>query len=650
MFANLTTKRLREIIVKTSERMPLSIVFAMVTFSIFVVYIAVSDLSRTIENIIGKSIITMIVMFFLSIAVYLLSESYKAGRLATWRNQIFTFVFGLAFYYFFEENLFSNFYAESFIYIATTIALVLAAIFVTPFAKKIAERKARQREFYIFGYKIFINIIKSAVVGITTLLMGFIAFWAVDLLFDVKFGDVYKYWAAFALTLLAPIFFLSNLPGVFVDTSEQIKENKFYAFLVKYVALPAIAIYFVILYVYTAKVLVNFSQWPQGEVAWLVILFSFFGYLVYSATYVFEQEFKPIHTFRTIFPYVILPQVAMLFYAIFLRISQYDFTINRYLVVVFGVWLLLISLHFIFSKRKYLGAIPLGLIVFIVIISVGPWSVYSYPEGRQLAHLEQNLTEAGILDASGAVHPLSEYTDIDPELSGEIYGAIEYLCDYHGCDSLNKIFLDEILEIRAEDKSRELMREEVYEINSWTIVERLTSKIKVKRYYNTSKNTAPEYVSYYIENEGGRAVEVSGYDYYVGISSPNGGKPMRAEPTPYGLGDASSKLGYRVVVDLGAEMLEVYNGEELIEEISISENLAKIMRDGPTPEYQYGDARVQVPHSDMTFTLQGRVIEVQLSFTNLMIKSPDWEQGAGESSRSAYVSGYALIKEKGYDQ
>jgi hypothetical protein len=87
----------------------------------------------------------------------------------------------------------------------------------------------------------------------------------------------------------------------------------------------------------------------------------------------------------------------MLFYAIYLRIAQYDITINRYFVVVFGIWLLLISIYYVLSKKKYLGNITVLLTLFTVIISVGPWSVYQLPESRQLERLKTNLIEANIL-------------------------------------------------------------------------------------------------------------------------------------------------------------------------------------------------------------------------------------------------------------
>jgi hypothetical protein len=79
---------------------------------------------------------------------------------------------------------------------------------------------------------------------------------------------------------------------------------------------------------------------------------------------------KFISIIRKVFPFVVIPQIFMLFYAIYLRIAQYDLTTNRYFVVIFGVWLLVISMYFVFSKKKNLVIIPAVLTLFTIIISV----------------------------------------------------------------------------------------------------------------------------------------------------------------------------------------------------------------------------------------------------------------------------------------
>jgi hypothetical protein len=111
----------------------------------------------------------------------------------------------------------------------------------------------------------------------------------------------------------------------------------------------------------------------------------------------------------------------MLFYAIYLRINQYDITVNRYFVVVFGLWLLVVSLYFIFSKKKNLIIIPSVLTLFVIIISIIPgFNVYSLPENRQFDRLKTNLQEAKIIQNS-KITPLKNYSDINQELSKNIY-------------------------------------------------------------------------------------------------------------------------------------------------------------------------------------------------------------------------------------
>jgi len=638
-FKQLTTKKLRETLVATFERMPLSVIFAVIAFSIFVIQIAVENLPVYIDNILGKSIITVIVMFFLSITVYLYGETRNVRRLTGWYNQLATLVFGLLFYYFFEENLFDNFYAESFIYIAMTIVGTIAAVFIAPFIAQALKGKAKQRDFCIFGYSLVLSTAMAIVVGIVVMLLGFAGWLSITTLFDIDFDNVYAYWAALSLSLFAPIFFLSQIPSVQIDTSTSIEDNKFFGFLIKYIGLPAITFYFIILYVYTLKVLVNFSQWPHGEVAWMVIGFSFFGYLIYTASYIFERDFKPAQKFRQIFPYIVIPQIFMLFYAIGLRINQYDITINRYLVVAFGIWLLLISLHFIFSHKKYLGAIPLGMILFIIITSLGPWSVYSYPEARQLNNLTQNLLEAGILQGeSGTITALEDKSDIGAELSSEIYGSIEYLCNNHGCDALSGIFANELAELRAKDKEEweknkkesEAWQEDWYNeqeyttMNSWSIVDRLTDRLKVQRYYKS--DSRDEYKRF----RTGRANEdvfVSGYDYFVQLDY---------EPELMRAIGGENKRVYNAIINVEKESLYIYKNGELAETFSLQSDFAAVLagdNDALIFELNNNAMQVKVVLNGLSIPIDG-ILENKSEERDIVIKI---ERGN--------ASGYVLIRE-----
>jgi hypothetical protein len=143
----------------------------------------------------------------------------------------------------------------------------------------------------------------------------------------------------------------------------------------------------------------------------------------------------------------------MLFYAIYLRIAQYDITMNRYFVVVFGIWLTIISIYYVVSQKRQLSVILSSLVAMILIISIGPWSVYSYPLGRQEARLMANLETAKILQG-GKIVPLTSAKDISKELSNDIASGISYVCDFRDCDIIRSLFPVQIAEATRLDEEK----------------------------------------------------------------------------------------------------------------------------------------------------------------------------------------------------
>ncbi len=666
-------ENLKKVFKETFERFPLSLLISSLVFVLLIIRIYFEDFSFNVENILDKSIFTLAVSFFFSIGIYLFSESKAWLYGKKWFYQGLTLIFGLLFFYFFEENLFTNFHAEILVYMILTILGVIAFIFIAPFIQKIINKEESQKNFYIFAYNLIIKTLMSIIVGVVSMFLGFIALWALFTLFDLNFideGKTFSYWASFTLSFFAPLFFLANLSSLKINNEQKIEKNKFYLFLVNYVGLPAITIYFIILYSYTIKVLLNFSDWPQGKISWMVIGFSFFGYLIYFSSYIFVEKFKSAEIFRKYFPFVVLPQVAMLFYAIFLRIAQHDFTINRYLVVTFGIWLLGLSLYFIFSKKKYLGTIFYSLMIVILIISIGPWSVYTFPESRQQIKLVDKLKEAKILE-NKKLSPLKEYSDISEELSGKIYGSIEYLCNFHGCDTLNKICKIEIEEIKKQDREefekrkkddlkiakesnlkdeeriKNIEEREYGEIANWTMISKLTEKIKVRRYLGKINGEVLKYLSFNVKNYGGQdAIKITGYDYFLQIASSNFFEEEKTE-------------NFGVIVDSDSEQLIIYKGGEIFEKLSLKNVFEEILKKMSVAEIlEYNKYSFILDKDELIFKLNGKNVDVQINFNNVQILNPEWD-GVSKSSNNkedltrevfplntGYSNGYVLLKEK----
>lgn len=380
-------------------------------------------------------------------------------------------------------------------------------------------------------------------------LLWAIAIGSVDVLFNLYFDDLYAYWISLCITVFAPIFALSHLPEKSHIQEGEILTNKFFHFLVRYIGIPFIYLYFIILYVYSAKVLLNFENWPKWEVSWMVIGFSIFGYLIYIFSFILEEESIFVKWFRKFFPLIVLPQILMLFYAIYLRISQYDVTVNRYFVVVFWIWLAIISLYYVFSKTKKMIFIPLSLSLTIIIISIGPWGVFSYPESRQFERLLTNLEKANILQ-NGKITPLQTGAEISADLSEEIEDGIRYVCHFNNCEKIKEFFFADV---------------SLYETNvraltySWEISNVISQKLKVAYEYRKYDALSQSSLHFWTEKSG-FPLEVMGYDFMVNMSNYENTETFFAK------------------VNLNTKRLEIIKDKNILEWFDISDMITQIQK------------------------------------------------------------------------
>lgn len=343
---------------------------------------------------------------------------------------------------------------------------------------------------------------------------------------------------------------------------------------------------------------------------------------------------------RKYFPYVVIPQIAMLAYAIYLRIAQYDLTMNRYFVVIFGLWLLGISLYYVASKRKSLAIIPASLSLISLIISLGPWSVFTYPQIRQETRLVRNLETAQILQGNTIV-PLKSERDISKELSTEIAAGIDYLCNFDDCARIKEIF--PIQAQKAETKSREDWEKwnkentgAIYPwVSNWEISSTITTELKVHRYpYDDQKREFPEskYLLYNLEYKMGWQfpLTITGYDRIVQVTS----EPESKYPSP-------TELSYPYLsIDPDTSMVRYYTASGISDTYTLE-----------IPEKLLDSATLStVSESDLTFDVSDKERSIKILLQNFSVKNPRYQSGATDLSIGvAYpggISGMALIKEK----
>lgn len=263
------------------------------------------------------------------------------------------------------------------------------------------------------------------------------ALWSIDALFGLDIdGELYGDLWVIVAALFSPLFFLSQFDRAPTKLKVPKNVSAFMGIFTKYIMTPLATGYLVILYAYTAKILITW-EWPKNVLGWLVIAFlgvAIFAYFLWTPLLKASWD-----KYRRIFWLLLIPQIFLLFIAIGWRIAAYSWTENRYFVVVLGLWLLGTTIYFLVRKEAKFKWIFVALTVVILLSQIGPLSGYGIGKTSQTARLYTLLEEATIFK-NGAIEPAE--IEVRPALENEIASILDYLNDRHGEDTLLKLFPD----------------------------------------------------------------------------------------------------------------------------------------------------------------------------------------------------------------
>ncbi len=230
--------------------------------------------------------------------------------------------------------------------------------------------------------------------------------------------------------------FLAGVPGDLEALDRATDYPRGLAVLTQYLLLPLVALYFVILIAYEAKIIITWN-WPKGWVSELVLWFAVVGILSLVSLYPLRrQEGKRwVKTFVKWFFRALIPLVAMLFLAILRRISDYGFTEPRYLVLSMAVGLAIVVTYFLISKARDIRIIPILLCAAAILAAYGPLSASAVSLRSQQNRLEKVLTRNGMLPpglrtGNGIQLSLEDREDMS--------SIIDYVCEWHGPEPFSK--------------------------------------------------------------------------------------------------------------------------------------------------------------------------------------------------------------------
>lgn len=347
---------------------------------------------------------------------------------------------------------------------------------------------------------------------------------ALHLLFNVEihdelYGDIF----IVIIGLFNTWLFVSGIPAD-LDRLEEIKTypNALKVF-VQYILLPILVLYLIILYAYGAKILIEWN-WPKGIVSYLISCISVLGVLTLLLIHPYGnlKGNEWIKKFTEIFYYALFPLVILLFIAISIRIGDYGITINRYVIVLLGIWLTLIAVYFSLRKTN-IKFIPISLSLILSMMSFGPWGMFSMSERSQVGRITKILGENSILingkiknetiwlrDSMPIIYTedkLANRNKLSDSLHNEVISILDYLDDHHGFRSLRPWFQQDIDSILA-----------VAIANDRYVNEAMVYTNSIGLPYNY-RYTAEDWQYYDYQSDSRQAILVSDYDFVIHFSN-----------------------------------------------------------------------------------------------------------------------------------
>ena len=334
-------------------------------------------------------------VFFLSIlwplfSIHYMNSSRKKINLINYSLQFLSILIGIWYFFILPDK--SSFYSlsyssELFYFWIFPIAVLLIFLLPTRLTKK------NQDGIWI----IWINIIKSVLFWVLAWLLVFgwlaSALASIEALFDVNLSsDRYSYFWIFSMVLLTGSFLL-NYYLVATESTLLIPVSRVRKIFWCYIILPLAIIYLSIFLAYGVKILITWN-WPKGVIVRLWTWYFCLWLVTYFLTYPEKMKFYTI-LHKILFWSMVFVWLMMSF-AIYQRINQYWFTINRYFVIAWVAWILLFSLYSIFSQRTIFLSLITIATALLTVSMYGPLNAENVTLWLQYKRLSALLKEENI--------------------------------------------------------------------------------------------------------------------------------------------------------------------------------------------------------------------------------------------------------------
>lgn len=246
-----------------------------------------------------------------------------------------------------------------------------------------------------FGSRIikafFSSVFITAVVcgGFATLLYGISELFSADLKPAFYFRVLMPF-----MVLLPAYLFLIRIPAGAEKHDNNIQISKFISVVTRYLFIPLVSCYLLVLYVYLFKITFTWEL-PKGTVSWMVSVMMVGFVIVVALLYpMLKKDDKPFDKWvAKWFPWLMLPLIALMSVGIGRRISDYGITAPRLYVLLVNIWFYAVCIYLIVTKSKRILWIPLSFCALFILSSAQPFNFHRITRNYMHSCVEKIIKE-----------------------------------------------------------------------------------------------------------------------------------------------------------------------------------------------------------------------------------------------------------------
>ena len=317
-------------------------------------------------------------------------------------------------------------------------AAVMWLIALPAFAGARVHRVERMRA---IDARVLLRLIGALLYGAALFAGLALALAAVDSLFELELdGEIYGHVFGWIFFALVPWIVLGGLADYIRPLEQTNAVANVAQRIVTYLVPPLLAIYYLILFAYVARIAVT-GEVPKNLVSPLVLAA---GGLSAIALLLFDPRpgERGLARWLRITPALFLPIAVLGFWAVLQRTDQYgltEFRVIRFVVLTTMTLLALAGTLWLIKRRALpLHVVPVAFGAAALLFAVGPWSALALSRRSQHERLQHWLAQAGVPeDGAGYVAPPnSARREVPYAAYTGITTTAQYLVQHFGPDEL----------------------------------------------------------------------------------------------------------------------------------------------------------------------------------------------------------------------